>query len=331
MAAATGIGSLPGTDMDAAVALVFDALPDLPHLPELPGRGAGSDMIGRTAAALVDMHVDLQPAGWRLVARPGIEERAAAETLERDVDALLPVADFDGTVKVQLAGPWTLAASLELPRGGKALADRGATRDVVTSLAEAARVHLEEVRRRLPAATLVLQLDEPSLPSVLAGIVPTASGFGVLPARQSPDVAASLAEVIAAVDVPVIIHCCADEPPIALIQQSGAAAVAVDLSAAAGGFDLDQVGECVERGLTLWLGVVPSLGPGVPPTVREVLAPVRELWRRLGFEPERLPAAVTLAPACGLAGASTGWSRSALRLVAQAARVLSEAPEPISS
>jgi methionine synthase II (cobalamin-independent) len=329
--AATGVGSLPDLDIDRAVALVFDSLPDLPHLPELPARGAGSDMIGRTAAALVELHVDLQPAGWRLVSRPGLDERAAAATLEGDLDALLPMADFDGTLKVQLAGPWTLVAQLELPRGGKVLADRGATRDVVAALAETARVHLADVRRRVPAATLMLQLDEPSLPMVLAGVVPTESGFGQLPARETPDLVAGLAATVAAADVPVIVHCCAAEPPFAIAQQAGATAVSFDLAAAAAQLDLDQVGEAVERGMALWLGVVPAVGPGAPPTVRDVLSPVRQLWSRLGFEPERLIDTVTLTPACGLAGASVGWARSALRLVVQSARALSEAPETIPS
>ncbi|HEX4654914.1 MAG TPA: methionine synthase, partial [Mycobacteriales bacterium] len=230
MTVATGVGSLPGLDIDSAVALVFDSLPDLPHLPELPARGAGSDMIGRTAAALVELHVDLQPAGWRLVSRPGLDERAAAATLERDLDALLPMGDFDGTLKVQLAGPWTLAAQLELPRGGKVLADRGATRDVVAAVAETARVHLADVRRRVPAAKLVLQLDEPSLPRVLAGIVPTESGFGQLPARETPDLVAGLAATVAVADVPVVVHCCAAEPPVAIVQQAGATALSFDLA-----------------------------------------------------------------------------------------------------
>ena len=330
VAVATGIGSLPGTDIDQAVSLVFDALPDLPHLPELPARGAGADMIGRTAAALEDLHVDLQPAGWRLVSRLSIDERRAAELLDRDLDALLPFADYDGTVKVQLTGPWTLAAQLELPRGGKVLGDRGATRDVVASLAEAARNHLTEVRRRLPSASaVILQLDEPALPTVLAGMIPTESGFGRIRARETPDVVAGLGKVVDAAEGAVVVHCCADTPPFAIAQQAGATAVSFDLAAAAGSLDLDQVGESVERGLLLWLGVVPSIGPGVPPAVRDVLVPVRQLWSRLGFGIERLPDAVTLTPACGLAGASGGWARSALRLVTQAARALSEAPETI--
>ena len=317
--------------MDQAISLVFDTMPDLPHLPELPARGAGADMIGRTAAALVEMHVDLQPAGWRLVPRAGLEERQASAMLERDVDALLPVADFDGTVKVQLVGPWTLCAQLELPRGGKVLADRGATRDVVSALAETAQAHIAEVRRRLPAADVVLQLDEPSLPTVLAGVVPTESGFGRIPARETPDVVAGLAEAVSRAEVPVVVHCCAADPPIGLIQQTGATAVSFDLGLVAGRLDLDQVGESVDRGLALWLGVVPSIGPGVPPAVRDVLAPVRDLWSRLGFDTDRLPEVVTLTPACGLAGSSLGWARSAMRLVVQAARALSEAPETIRS
>ncbi len=85
---ATGIGSLPGTDPAEALRTVLGELPDLPHLPELPARGPGADMIGRTAALLVDLFVDLTPAGWRLVPRPGIDLRRAHELLER---AGLPV------------------------------------------------------------------------------------------------------------------------------------------------------------------------------------------------------------------------------------------------
>ena len=85
---ATGIGSLPGADPAEAVRLVLGELPGMPHLPELPGRGAGADMVGRTAALLVDLAVDLTPAGWRLVPRGGIDQQRAEEFLARDLDAL---------------------------------------------------------------------------------------------------------------------------------------------------------------------------------------------------------------------------------------------------
>ena len=58
-------------------------LPDLPYLPELPARGPGADMIGRAAALLVELPVDLQPAGWRLVDRPGRDQARARRVLAR--------------------------------------------------------------------------------------------------------------------------------------------------------------------------------------------------------------------------------------------------------
>nr|MDT0666530.1 methionine synthase [Micromonospora sp. DSM 115978] len=74
-ATATGVGSLPGTDPVEAAKLVFGELDRMPFLPELPERGPGSDMLGRAAAFLVEMPVDLQPSGWRLVPRPGLDLR----------------------------------------------------------------------------------------------------------------------------------------------------------------------------------------------------------------------------------------------------------------
>jgi methionine synthase II (cobalamin-independent) len=324
---ATGVGSLPGDDIDAALAMVFDDLPELPHLPELPVRGPGADLIGRTACQLVGLPVDLQPAGWRLVDRPGVDRRAARELLDGDLDALLPVAGtgYDGALKLQLAGPWTLASMLELPRGGRVLRDAGAMRDVAASLAEGIREHLDDVARRAPGAKLVLQLDEPALPAVLAGRIPTASGLGTLRAPDDSVALALLRDVVSAAgDVPIAVHCCGAEPPLRLMHEAGAAALSLDVTL---GVDRDLAGELVEAGAVLWLGAVPSLGPGAPPTPRDIAEPVRRLWRELGFDPERLPASVAITPICGLAGASPGWAHSAYRLARQVARALAEASE----
>jgi methionine synthase II (cobalamin-independent) len=318
---------MPGTDIDAALATVLTELPDLPHVPELPGRGPGSDLIGRATATLVDLHVDLQPAGWRLVPRPGQDERRARESLERDLDALVPVlATHDGPLKVQLAGPWTLAASVQTDRG-PALADRGAVRDLVASFAEGVRSHLDEVRRRVPHAQLMLQLDEPSLPAVLAGGVPTVSGWSRIAPVEEPEAERLLQQVVAAAAIPVVVHCCASDVPVGVLQRAGAAGISVDLAVLR--VDHDAVGSAIDAGVDFWAGVVPSLGPGVPPAPREVIEPVRRLWHELGFGPDLLSERVVLTPACGLAGASIGWSHSALRLVRESARILTEAPDRV--
>jgi hypothetical protein len=332
--AGTGVGSLPGTDAREACSLVFGELPDLPHLPELPNRGAGADMIGRSAALLAELHVDLQPAGWRLVpggAGAGRDERQAADFLRWDLDALQDAAgDYSGPLKLQAAGPWTLAASVELPKGGASLADPGAVRDLTEALAEGLAAHVAEVQRRVPGASVLVQLDEPSLPAVLAGQVPTPSGFGAIPAVEAPVLEERLGLVLSAVadaGARPGAHCCSAQPPLGLLRGSGATFLSWDVTQPV---DLDAVGEAVDAGCGLILGVVPaeaSAGSAVLSELGHTVEPARRMWRQLGFPPERLGEVVAVSPTCGLAGASMEYARSALRAVRAAGRRLVEEPE----
>ena len=68
----------------------------LPHLPETPARGPGADIIGRAAGLLVDLPVDLQPSGWRLVDRPGRDAGRTASLHREDLDELAEA--YDGYV-----------------------------------------------------------------------------------------------------------------------------------------------------------------------------------------------------------------------------------------
>ena len=71
--------------------------------------------------------------------------------LSSDLDVMEEVLDgLHGPLKIQLCGPWTLAATLELPRTlDLALADPGAVADLTASLAESAAAHVAELARRL--------------------------------------------------------------------------------------------------------------------------------------------------------------------------------------
>jgi methionine synthase II (cobalamin-independent) len=316
---ATGVGSLPGTDPAEAVRVVLGELPELPHLPELPARGPGADLVGRSAALLVDLAVDLTPAGWRLVPRGGIDLRRAQELVSRDLDALHDVAGGHvGPLKVQAAGPWTLAAGLERERGERAVVDPGARRDVAQSLAEGVAAHVAAVSARVPGARIVVQLDEPSLPAVLQGGLPTASGFGKLPAVAAPDVESELAAVVAAVPGPVVVHCCAHRAPLDLLRATGAHGLSFDLGLVQ---DLDALGAAVDAGTHLLVGVVPGTDAPLP-APKATASRLRAWWRELGFPADDLHAAVTLTPSCGLAGASPSYARAAMAHVREAARFL---------
>ena len=305
---ATGIGSLPGDDPREAARLVLGELP-VPHLPELPARGPHADLAGRGAALLHDLPVDLQPYGWRLVPRPSRDGRRARDLLARDLDALEEAAQdaVPSQVKVQATGPWTLASVLELQKGERVLNDRGAVADLAASLAEGLRDHVADVSRRLPGTTVVLQLDEPSLPAVLAGRVPTSSGFGALRAPEEQTAREHLRTVLAAAEHTVV-HCCAADPPIGLLAE--ASAVSIDASQP---YDEDALGEAVERGTGLLLGVAPSTG-SEPPTVRALLQTVGRVRDRVGVTD------VALTPACGLAGATPAYAKALLTRLAEAAQ-----------
>ena len=268
-----------------------------------PARGPGADLIGRGAAFLVDLAFDLTPAGWRLVARPGIDQRRAREFLARDLDALHDgAAGYTGPFKVQVAGPWTLAAGLERTRGDRAVVDAGARRDLAQSLAEGVTAHVADVAARLPGAHVIVQLDEPSVPAVLLGGLPTVSGFGKLAAIEAGVVEQELADLIRAIPGPVVVHCCAPRAPLDLFRAAGAGALSFDLGLVQ---DLDAVGTAIEAGEHLFPGVVPGIDSTLPPP-RATASRVQAWWSELGFPADDLAAAVTLTPACGLAGATPG-------------------------
>ncbi|TDD03500.1 methionine synthase [Nonomuraea diastatica] len=321
MGQATGIGSHPGEDHLEAIRVVFGEVPGLPYLPELPARGVGADMVGRTAGLLVDLPVEVQPSGWRLSDRPGRDHQRSLDHMRRDIDGLEEIAhDYSGPLKLQVCGPWTLAGAIELKHGDKMLSDAGAVRDLTASLAQGVADHCAEVRRRLPGVTgIVLQLDEPGLPRVLAGTVPTASGFGRLAAVEGWQVEESLRLF----DAPVV-HCCAPSVPFGLLRSAGVRGVSVD-AALLRRRDDDALGELFEAGMALFMGVVPGRETRLPdPGV--VAQPAVELWRRLGFAPDRLAAQIVLTPACGLAGATPRYARAALAACAKAAQVLRDDP-----
>jgi methionine synthase II (cobalamin-independent) len=320
MTAATGVGSMPGDSADdyrEAVAVVLDAVPALPFLPELPARGAHANLAGRALAVMAELGADLQPAGWRLTDAPGVDHRRARSLLGQDLDTVEELTDgYTGPFKIQVAGPWTLAATVERPRGDRVLADHGARRELAQALAEGLRGHVADVRRRIPGAAIVVQVDEPALPAVLAGAVPTASGFS---RHRSVDAAAAspaLEEVFAAVTgsgATAVAHCCASDVPVRLLTGAGAAGVSVDLDVLAASA-YDDLAGLLEQGRPVHLGVVPSTDPATPPTEKAVTERVLRLLDMLGLDPDSA-ASLVVTPSCGLAGASTSWSREALRLL----------------
>jgi len=338
---------MPGTDPDEAMRVIAGELPDFPYLPELPDRGPGSDLTGRTAALLVDIAAEVTPRGWRLAERPGRDLTRARTMLSSDLDVLEEVLDgYRGPLKIQLCGPWTLAATLELTRTmNQALSDPGAVADLTASLAEGTAAHVAELAKRVPGAQLVVQFDEPALPAVAAGEVPTASGMSRLAAIEEEPLRERLAQVLAAAHRYTVVHSCGNRVPFGLIRLAGADAVSFDLSQLRRG-EVDGVAEAAEAGMGVFTGAIPAVpgpapaaaGPGRPGGIntaginpgggsdeaRETAERVMRLWQRIGLPLDTLPAQAVITPACGLAGATPAQARAALTRCREAASMLAE-------
>ncbi|MFC5380480.1 methionine synthase [Aquipuribacter nitratireducens] len=325
---ATGVGSLPHSRPDEALDVVVGELGDghVPFVPELPGRGVGSDVIGRGAAFLVDLPVDLQPAGWRLVDRPGADLRRARSWWRQDLDALGdrgPELTGARALKVGVTGPWTLAAALQRQRGEVAVSDPGARRDLVDSLAEGVGLVLADVRRAVPEVPLVLQVDEPSVVPVLLGRLPTASGYGTLRAVEGPEVRDGLRRVVDAghtAGAAVVVHCCAAGAPVRLLGETRADGLSlpVPLSAAgAAGAVWEHVAGLVEAGTMLLAGVLDPTAD-VAPEPDALARDVQRVWSDVGLAADA-QARLALTSTCGAAGTAPAAAVRQLRALAGAA------------
>ena len=332
-AAATGIGSWPGTSPRQAAEIVVGELHTLPHLVELPARGVGADMIGRAGALLVDIGIDTVPRGYRIAPGRSAVVRRAVSLLNEDLDALEEAWENAGlrggtrTVKVQSPGPITLAAQLELSGGHRAITDAGAVRDLTASLAEGMAQHRAEVARRLDT-TVVVQFDEPLLPAALQGRLSGVTSFTPVHPVDEPVAIGLIDDCVASVGAEVVLHSCAADLPWKMLQRSSVHAVSIDVSTLTA-VDLDGIGEFVESGRTVQLGVVPSTAPVARPSFEEVAKAAVAITDRLGFARSLLREQIGVTPACGLAGATPEWARIAIELAQKAADGFADDPDAI--
>ncbi|MGC3955566.1 MAG: hypothetical protein QM804_15175 [Propionicimonas sp.] len=215
---------------------------------------------------------------------------------------------------------------------GRVLADGGARRDLAGALAEGVGDLLSELARRLPAVDLVLQVDEPSLPAVAAGAVPTPGGFFRHRAVDLPEIAANLALLTAepsrrGLDVPTVVHCCAPGLPIAeMVGQghrgAGFSAVSLDLDLLTAG-DHDALAAALEGGAGLYLGVLPTSQPERVMGIDRTRVRALRFIDRLGLE-RGVAERIVLTPACGLAGFSPASVSRVFEVLRGAAAQVSE-------
>ncbi|WP_159707556.1 hypothetical protein [Arthrobacter sp. 18067] len=327
-ASATALGPWPGSDPAEAIRIIRGELgdPHLPFLPELPDRGVGSDAVGRTGSLLVDLALDVQPHGWRLVDRPGKDAQRARSALSTDINILADVAGAEDVsaaeLKIQLLGPMSLAANLHLHNGERALLDYGARRDIAESLAAGVADHVRRVSAAVPGAGIVVQVDEPDIASVMAGTIPTASGYRTLRSVAGEEVTAAWRLVIEALKAAGVVEAVVSVPeieaPIERILAAGADGVAVPLRALTTR-QWEQLAAAVESGKRVWAGALHINDPqGRLPRASDVVESIWKPWRQLGLPASGL-AGLRVTPSSGLADFKPSAAKDVLKKLTQVA------------
>ena len=290
-------------------------------------------MIGRAGALLVDIGIDAVPRGYRIANGRSAVVRRAASLLDEDIDAFEEAWEKAGlrggtrTVKVQAPGPITLSAQLELPGGHRAITDPGAVAGSGRVDWPGVAALRSQLERRLDTP-VVVQFDEPSLPAALKGrLTGVTSLTPVHPVDESVAIGL-LDDCVALVGAEVALHSCAAGLPWKALQRSSIHALSVDVSTLTAA-DLDGVGDSSDSGRTVLLGVIPTTAPAVPPAAEEIAKAAVAVTDRLGFARSVLRERIGITPACGLAGATPQWARTAIELAQKAADAFAEDPDAI--
>lgn len=334
----TGAGLWPGTDALEAQSVVVGDLLDLssdlvglPFAVTLPARGPWGDRAGRASALLADLPTELGPHGWKLASHPGRDLGRAQAFVREDVDALAVAAHgYAGPLVVPVLGPLSLAASVYLAHGDRVVSDAGAVRELTESLTAGLAEHLAAQTRGVPGAEPVVLLHEPLLAQVMAGVLPSFSGYSALRSVPGPVAASHLSTVAtglrAAGAVSVVVHGGSAWSSLGAIRASAADGFALAVTAL-DDRSWETVAEVVEGGLAFWPELPAQAssqcaGPDVAGQADLLLRP----WRSVGLAPAGLRDVVLLAGDATGAG-SPEDARAVLAGLARAGRLVAERAE----
>jgi hypothetical protein len=222
-------------------------------------------------------------------------------------------------------GPLSLAAGLHLHNGERALIDYGARRDLAASLAAGVGTYLSRVSAAVPGARLVVQVDEPDIAAVLAGTIPTSSGYRTLRAVAASEARESWRVVLdalrAAGAAEIVIAVPEVEAPFEQILAAGADGIAVPLKALTAR-QWEQLAGAVEADKRLWIGALDVAANSLPRVADSVEAVWRP-WRQLGL-PATALSTVRVTPSAGLAGRSPAEATAVLGRITQLADGLNQ-------
>ena len=321
---ATGIGSLPATDVGEAIASVFANCPDLPYWPQLPKVSAAEGMNEQASAGLPGLVVEekrlrvVQTEAFFL----GVERLLAAyDAGDTRPAALAPesAAAFEpfirqvsrcGTpeAKGQIAGPVTVGMAI-LGEDGTPILYDAVLREVLTKFLHL-RVRWQAERIARAGAAPVVFVDEPSLASFGTPFF----GWSKEQVQETLGAVASGTETVGS-------HCCSNTEWSILLGCPEVTIVSFDAFGFADNFLVyrDDIAAFLERGGNIAWGIAPTApeaaAAATVESLRERLLGQVEKVEALGFEREQVLRQSLITPACGIGTRDADTARRAFSLV----------------
>jgi methionine synthase II (cobalamin-independent) len=328
---ATGIGSLPHKDADAAVDLIFKYLPQIPFWPQLPQRDVREGMVAQFSENLAGVELTAQG----LTFRPDDQrletfyERLIAQDLDyfkispdfalgldrfyaRLKKENLKEAEF---IKCQVTGPFTFCASINDEKGVSLLHNAVFRQAILKGLAMKALWQINLFKQF--GKKMILFIDEPYLGCFGSAFTPI----------NREDVIKDLGELTKQVKSPEVligVHCCGNTDWSIFTDIETVDIISFD----AFGFlerlllYAQNLNTFFKRGGTLCWGIVPTqeFNPDTSPQVlQEKINRGVEALVKKGLDKDLLLSNSLFSPSCGLGSLNVATAGQIFQLLSQIA------------
>jgi methionine synthase II (cobalamin-independent) len=321
----TSIGSLPFTDVDEAIDLVFSCCPEIPFWPQLPKRSFYEGMYVQclehvptvvmneaegtvyvdtgATEGIEQFYEDVQAAA---IDRFAISE-GAAPGFYRLLERLGEVGSRAKCIKTQLSGPFTLGIGLKDAEGKPIIYDAAYFDIIKKALHMKAEWMIRTIRKAHPGKEIILFFDEPAMVSFGSAFV----------AVSKEDVVDIFREVAGGLDATVGVHCCGNTDWSVLLN-AGVNMINYDA------FNFmetlfyfrDELAAFLAHGGRIAPGIVPSSGDELKGTTAEALT---RRWSQFcdlaGQVATIAQKEIVVTTACGLGSLDEADARRALALL----------------
>ncbi|BEQ15802.1 hypothetical protein [Desulfoferula mesophila] len=339
---ATGIGTLPHRDPQAAVSDVLTRLDEMPYWPQLPQRDPAEDMTPQYAPALEPL-VSATPGTRQVKVFGGLgREEALAAFYERLLGGSLESFDLQPAMA---AGYFAFLEALSQAPAGAFPWLKGHVTGPITmglglaGLDEKALLYDDEVAEAIArglgaaAAAQARRLGATGRPVMIFFDEPGLSGFGsaftpISRERVLALLGAAFEEARGRADMVIGVHCCGNTDW-SLLVDAGADVLNLDSEGYSRHLLLypESVRTLLERGGAVAWGAVPTAEYKGNETAKGLWAGLHELLRALeekGLPHDLLASQALVSPACGMGTLTEDQARAILDLTVQVSALARE-------